>query len=109
MYIDAFLAKNMRPHQVEGVKFMYECISGMRSESINGCILADSMGLGKTLQSIALTYVALKRSHLSGTKPLVHKVIIVAPLTLAKNWAYEFKKWIDATKLSPLLASGSKE
>lgn len=33
----------------------------------------------------------------------------MAPLTLIKNWMNEFKKWIEGTRLVPLLACGSKE
>jgi hypothetical protein len=39
-YIDTFLAKQMRQHQIEGVRFMFECISGLRANNIKGCILA---------------------------------------------------------------------
>ena len=35
-----------RPHQVEGVRFMYECVMGLREQGKHGCILADEMGLG---------------------------------------------------------------
>ena len=52
----------MRHHQQEGVKFMLECVCGFKGTSINGCILADSMGLGKTLQSIALIWTLLRQS-----------------------------------------------
>jgi len=48
-YIEAFLAKKMRIHQKEGTKFLFECVTGLRGEDIKGCILADSMGLGKTI------------------------------------------------------------
>ncbi|KRX02138.1 P-loop containing nucleoside triphosphate hydrolase [Pseudocohnilembus persalinus] len=109
VYIDKFLAQFTRPHQVAGIRFMFECISGMRGPTINGCILADSMGLGKTLQAIALTYICLKRNPFSASKPLVEKAIIVAPLTLVKNWHKEFKKWIEGTKLIPLCAMGSAD
>ena len=34
----------MRPHQVEGVRFMYECCMGLRATAFHGCILADDMG-----------------------------------------------------------------
>lgn len=53
----------MRPHQKEGVKFMLECVCGIRGANINGCILADSMGLGKTLQSITLIWTLLRQSN----------------------------------------------
>lgn len=52
----------MRPHQKEGVKFMFECVCNLKASNINGCILADSMGLGKTLQSLALVWTLLRQS-----------------------------------------------
>ena len=53
-FIEEGLAKELMPHQVEGVKFMFECVTGLRENGLEGCILADSMGLGKTLQVITL-------------------------------------------------------
>lgn len=47
--IDPRLAKILRPHQVEGVKFLYKCTTGLIDEKANGCIMADEMGLGKTV------------------------------------------------------------
>lgn len=41
--IDPIVARKLRPHQVEGVKFMYECVMGLRKHEGNGCILADEM------------------------------------------------------------------
>jgi DNA repair and recombination protein RAD54B len=40
--VDPYIAQHLRPHQVEGVKFMYESVMGMRSEG-QGAILADEM------------------------------------------------------------------
>lgn len=63
----------MRPHQISGVKFMYECVMGLKGDAIKGCLLADGsvdlisplniqeMGLGKTLQSVALVWTLLKQ------------------------------------------------
>ena len=41
--IDPVLGRKLRPHQIEGVKFMYECVMGMRGHDGKGCILADEM------------------------------------------------------------------
>lgn len=54
-------AKQLRPHQREGVKFLYECLMGFRNIERFGCILADEMGLGKTLQCISVCYTLLKQ------------------------------------------------
>lgn len=44
--IDPRLSKVLRPHQVEGVKFLYKaCNEGIQKEAF-GCIMADEMGLG---------------------------------------------------------------
>ena len=58
---------------------MYECLSGKRGLSITGCILADYMGLGKTLQLLALAYAMLKNKD-------VKKAVVVCPLTLLNVW-----------------------
>lgn len=54
-------ARELRPHQREGVQFLYECLMGYRSIEHFGCILADEMGLGKTLQCISVCYTLLKQ------------------------------------------------
>lgn len=48
--VDKMLTCWLRPHQREGVAFMFECVTGLRKFDGHGCILADDMGLGKTLQ-----------------------------------------------------------
>lgn len=46
-FIDPFLANQMRPHQKEGVKFMFDCICGFKGPEINGCILAVKINLNR--------------------------------------------------------------
>jgi DNA repair and recombination RAD54-like protein len=48
--IDPRLAKVLRPHQVEGVRFLYRATTGLIDEKAHGCIMADEMGLGKTVR-----------------------------------------------------------
>ena len=61
--VDPMLTKWLRPHQREGVQFMFECVTGLRDFDGYGCILADDMGLGKTLQGISLLWTVLRQGH----------------------------------------------
>ncbi|KAF8238582.1 hypothetical protein L208DRAFT_245124 [Tricholoma matsutake] len=103
--IDPRLAKVLRPHQVEGVKFLYKCTTGMLVENQYGCIMADEMGLGKTLQCIALLWTLLKQSPHPG-KLSIEKCIIACPSSLVKNWANEFVKWLGKDTVAALAIDG---
>ena len=109
------IRKVLRPHQVEGVVFLWNCLTGngqvanlsphfgdeetefedcdreetrMASKaSPKGCILSDEMGLGKTLMTIA-TISALHR------KNRTNRFVVVCPASLVNNWAREFDKWL---------------
>jgi len=59
--VDPILSRVLRPHQREGVQFMYDCVTGARVEGYHGCIMADEMGLGKTLQCITLVWTLLRQ------------------------------------------------
>ena len=48
--LDRVLVSRMRAHQIEGIRFMYNCVMEHTNPGFQGCILADSMGLGKSLQ-----------------------------------------------------------
>ncbi|KAJ5551943.1 hypothetical protein N7461_006641 [Penicillium sp. DV-2018c] len=97
--VDPLLAKNLRPHQREGVRFLYECVMGMRSFNGEGAILADDMGLGKTLQTIALLWTLLKQNPVFEAPPVIKKALIVCPVTLINNWRKEFRKWLGNERI----------
>uniref|UniRef100_A0A0D9VLE4 DNA repair and recombination protein RAD54 n=1 Tax=Leersia perrieri TaxID=77586 RepID=A0A0D9VLE4_9ORYZ len=91
--VDHLLVRYLRPHQREGVQFMFDCVSGLlNDDGISGCILADDMGLGKTLQSITLLYTLL--CHGFDGKPMVKRAVIVTPTSLVSNWESEIIKWL---------------
>jgi SNF2 family DNA or RNA helicase len=46
--IEPTLARYMRPHQIEGVQFMWR---NLMTDPTNGCVLAHCMGLGKHRRS----------------------------------------------------------
>ncbi|KAL2840571.1 vacuolar protein 14 C-terminal Fig4p binding-domain-containing protein [Aspergillus pseudoustus] len=103
--IDPRLAKILRPHQVEGVKFLYRCTTGMIDRNANGCIMADGMGLGKTLQCISLMWTLLKQSPEAG-KNTIQKCIIACPSSLVGNWANELVKWLGKDAITPFAVDG---
>ncbi|KAF3939230.1 hypothetical protein ABW19_dt0200400 [Dactylella cylindrospora] len=108
--IDPRLAKVLRPHQIEGVKFLYRATTGLIDEKAYGCIMADEMGLGKTLQCITLMWTLLKQSPDAG-KPTIRKCVIACPSSLVRNWANELVKWLGEGTINPFAVDGkaSKE
>ena len=96
--VDPVLSKHLRDHQREGVKFLYECIMGMRGEG-EGAIMADEMGLGKTLQAIALIWTLLKQNPIHDSGPAITKALIVCPASLVDNWKREFRKWLGNERI----------
>ncbi|XP_029715480.2 DNA repair and recombination protein RAD54-like [Aedes albopictus] len=104
--VDPLLGNILRPHQREGVRFMYECVTGKRGD-FQGCIMADEMGLGKTLQCITLLWTLLRQSP--DCKPTINKAVIVCPSSLVKNWYKEFGKWLGCRVNCLSIDGGSKE
>lgn len=104
--VDPVLGNILRPHQREGVTFMYDCITGVKGD-FQGCIMADEMGLGKTLQCITLLWTLLRQS--SECRPAITKAIIVCPSSLVKNWYNEFGKWLASRVHCLAIDGNSKE
>ncbi|XP_078157888.1 DNA repair/recombination protein [Carex rostrata] len=105
--VDPLLVRYLRPHQREGVQFMFDCVSGLSgAEGISGCILADDMGLGKTLQSITLLYTLLRQGF--DGKPIVKRVLIVTPTSLVSNWESEINKWLGVRVLLLALCESTR-
>ncbi|XP_074504494.1 transcriptional regulator ATRX isoform X3 [Sebastes fasciatus] len=86
------LVTKLKPHQVDGVQFMWDCccesVRKIEKSSGSGCILAHCMGLGKTLQVVALLHTLLLCEKLDFATALV-----VCPLNTVLNWLNEFEKW----------------
>ncbi|KAF8520381.1 SNF2 family N-terminal domain-containing protein [Hysterangium stoloniferum] len=105
--VDPLLSRFLRPHQSDGVKFLYECVMGMRKHEGQGCILADEMGMGKTLQTIALVWTLLKQSPYGGN-PVIGKCLIACPVSLVNNWKKEFHKWIGKDRIGVFVGDKDK-
>lgn len=72
----------LKGYQLKGIKWMIS----LWQNGLNG-ILADQMGLGKTVQTIGLL------SHLKGNK-MHGPFLIVAPLSTLSNWINEIKRFV---------------
>uniref|UniRef100_W8AIW8 Helicase ARIP4 n=1 Tax=Ceratitis capitata TaxID=7213 RepID=W8AIW8_CERCA len=91
------IAKHLKQHQRDGVKFMYDsCYGGveaLKKSSGSGCILAHCMGLGKTLQLIALLHTVISYKELKTSK-----VLVLCPKSTVMNWADEIDRWLGPLK-----------
>jgi superfamily II DNA or RNA helicase len=88
-FIDVKLLTKLQQHQSTGVVFMLRCILGLQpaQQGTFGAILADGMGLGKTMQSIATMSIL----HRAG---ICLKSVVVCPAALVSNWSEEFGLWL---------------
>ena len=85
------LRAELRPYQIEGVAFLRHL-----AEQGLGGILADDMGLGKTLQTIA--FLAGEKESGRAKVPS----LVVAPTSLAFNWAREIEKFAPFLRVLPI-------
>ena len=88
------LVKKLKPHQINGVKFMWDaCFESLEQiqsgKRPGGAILAHCMGLGKTLQTITLTHTVLSNPGIG-----VNRVMVICPVNTVKNWHEEYDKWL---------------
>ncbi|KAJ7372116.1 DNA repair and recombination protein rad54b [Desmophyllum pertusum] len=105
--VDPHVSQHLRPHQRDGVMFLYECVMGLRNFNGNGAILADDMGLGKTLQCISLIWTLHKQGMYGGNHS-VKRTLIITPGSLVKNWSSEFRKWLGNERLKVYAVNSDK-
>ncbi|PIN06882.1 DNA repair protein, SNF2 family [Handroanthus impetiginosus] len=85
----------LKSYQIKGVKWMIS----LWQNGLNG-ILADQMGLGKTIQTIAFL------AHLKGNG-LHGPYLIIAPLSTLSNWMSEIKRFVPS--VDAIIYHGSKK
>ena len=95
--IDPNLMRQLKDHQVEGIRFMWEtCFESCklsRTTKGSGCILAHYMGLGKTFQVVALVH-----SLFSQKETNIKRVLVVCPVTILHSWHTEFQTKFNQCK-----------
>ncbi|ETV84641.1 hypothetical protein, variant [Aphanomyces astaci] len=92
---DAWIASELddvlKPHQRDGIKFLLQHVS-----KDQGCILADYMGLGKTIQLISTIHSFLVDGLSRDTRPTA---LVLCPTVCILNWVQEFHKWLVPSSL----------
>lgn len=104
--INPKISSKMQAHQKEGVQFMWrEVVTDHQ-----GCLLAQTMGLGKTMQVITLL-VTIAEAATSPDKNISDQVpkdlyksrtLILCPPALVENWWEEFVMWTPSTSIDKL-------
>uniref|UniRef100_A0A8C7DB23 RAD54 like 2 n=1 Tax=Oncorhynchus kisutch TaxID=8019 RepID=A0A8C7DB23_ONCKI len=98
LYLVPQLARAVKPHQVGGIRFLYdnlvESLERYKGSSGFGCILAHSMGLGKTLQVISFIDILLRYTG-------AHTVLAIVPVNTLQNWLAEFNLWLPSQEALP--------
>ena len=92
--VDKRIVKKLKPHQVGGIKFMWDSVFESqekveKGDVPGGAILAHCMGLGKTLQTIGLVHTV----H-TNFEEKIARVLVLCPVNVVKNWTDEFAKWL---------------
>lgn len=96
------IEKLLKPHQREGVRFMYDnsygSVNYINKHPGSGCILAHCMGLGKTLQLITLLHTVMRYPQLK-----TRRVLVICPKSTVMNWSDEIQHWLGSLKSGPRL------
>ena len=91
IFLTLQLARAAKPHQVGGIRFLcdnvVENLDQFSTSPGDGCILAHSMGLGKTFQICAFSEVFLRNTK-------AKTVLIIVPINTIHNWVSEFNSWL---------------
>ena len=98
IFLATQLARAAKAHQIGGIRFLYDnVIESLEQYAISpgfGCILAHSMGLGKTFQVCAFSDVFLRSTN-------GKTVLIIVPINTIQNWVAEFNHWLPAEAPNP--------
>lgn len=99
VYLDSYIGHRVKPHQVKGISFLWREIIG--DEKRQGCLLAHTMGLGKTMQVISLlvTIALSKQNPDAMIREQVESIpnlrtLVLCPPSLIDNWLDEFGMWV---------------
>jgi superfamily II DNA or RNA helicase len=91
-YLGEGLAGQLRPYQEAGVRWLWSM-----AERGMGALLADDMGLGKSVQAIALVLARQRAGRAGAARPGAEEgprpTLLVAPTSVLTNWKREFARF----------------
>lgn len=104
VYLNRKIGQRIQPHQKDGVQFMWREVTS-DPQNLQGCLLAHTMGLGKTMQVITLLVTIAEAAQSSDIKIREQvperlrksQTLIICPASLVENWYEEFLMWADPT------------
>jgi SNF2 family DNA or RNA helicase len=115
--VSSGILQHLMPHQLEGTSFLLQNLLMNR-----GCILADAMGLGKSLQTLVALHAFFRQCRAPSSLPFKPaplpdsaRILMIAPLTVHPQWINEVDRlrvWLLSgnthTELPVLLTLDSK-
>ena len=98
VYFPQFLINVLKAHQIDGIRFMWKRVIKSVEEVTGGdrggaCILAHSMGLGKTIQVVSFLHIVSRYSK----QLKLRKILVIVPVNTLHNWKSEVYKWLGST------------
>ena len=114
--IHPVLAARLKPHQVEGVRFLWQRAMDGRDgknpsgglgslaaledgDRGSGCVLAHNMGLGKTFQVITFLHTIARNIPLSDID--LRRMLVLGPVNTLQNWKAELERWVPERGVLP--------
>ena len=100
IYLNRKIGERIQEHQKDGVRFMWRELTADHKE-LQGCLLAHTMGLGKTMQVITLLVTLAEAARSSNEKVACQvpralrtsQTLVLCPPALLENWYEEFLMW----------------
>ncbi|EEH16643.2 hypothetical protein PABG_06730 [Paracoccidioides brasiliensis Pb03] len=99
IYLHSHIGARVKPHQLSGIQFMWREL--IKDEKHQGCLLAHTMGLGKTMQVISLLITIANAAASDDPKVRIQvpeslrlsRTLVLCPSSLIENWWDELLMW----------------
>ncbi len=109
IYVNDHIGSKIKDHQIEGLRFLWNQVV-VPSTVRQGCLLAHTMGLGKTMQVITLLVVIAESSASPDESVRAQipenlresKTLVLCPSSLVDNWQEEIRMWAPDDMLGPV-------